>query len=485
MSVIDTAVSEGRLYSDGWREGGAGTTDVVEPATGDALTRAGVAAPADVAQAAASAAAAQPAWAASWPERAAVLRRAAQLLEHEAPAATEWLVREAGSIPGKAKFEVQLTLGELHEAGALPSRPYGELLPSAVPGRTVFARRAPMGIVGVITPWNFPLVLAMRAVAPALALGNAVVLKPDLQTPVSGGFVIAQLFEEAGLPPGVLHVLPGDAEPGEALVTDENIDMVSFTGSSAVGRRVGELAGARLKRVLLELGGNSALVVLDDADLDRAASNGAWGSFLHQGQICMSTSRHLVHESVADEYLERLAARTEVLTVGNPHTDEVALGPLINDQQLARVDGIVRNSEAAGAKVVTGGTHEGLYYRPTVLANVTPEMPAFKDEIFGPVAPVTTFADDDEAIALANGTAYGLSAAVQTGSVTRGLALADRIEAGMVHVNDQTVNDQANVPFGGVGVSGNGGRFGGQANVDEFTQWQIVTARDEPTIYPF
>ena len=199
----------------------------------------------------------------------------------------------------------------------------------------------------------------------------------------------------------------------------------------------------------------------------------------------MATSRHLVHERVADEYVEQLAARAEALPVGNPHTDQVALGPLINEKQVARVDGIVHDSEASGATIVAGGTHEALYYRPTVLASVTPGMRAFDEEIFGPVAPITTFGSDDEAIELANRTAYGLSAAVQTSSLSRGLALSERIKSGAVHINDQTVHDQANAPFGGVGASGNGGRFGGGANVGEFAQWQVVTVRDEPITYPF
>jgi len=485
-ALLDTSIWDGRVYGgDGWCPAEGGVAAVREPATGDTLTEVGVASPADIAKACASAAAAQQDWSQSWITRAAVLRQAAALLEQNAESFTEWLIRETGSIRPKAEFEVQLTIGELHEAAALPSQPYGELLPSAQPGKTIMARRIPVGVVGAITPWNFPLVLSMRTVAPALALGNAVVLKPDLQTPVTGGYAIARLFEEAGLPAGVLQVLAGDAEPGEALVTDDHVSMVSFTGSSEVGRRVGELAGRGLKRVQLELGGNSALIVLDDADVERATSNGAWGSFLHQGQICMATSRHLVHQSIADEYVERLAARADALPVGNPNTEQVALGPLINETQLAKVDAIVHDSEAAGAKIVTGGTHDALFYKPTVLAQVTPSMRAFDEEIFGPVAPVTTFADDDEAVTLANQTAYGLSAAVQTGSLGRGLAIADRIKSGAVHINDQTVNDQANVPFGGVGVSGNGGRFGGRSNVDEFTQYQVVTVRDEPIIYPF
>jgi benzaldehyde dehydrogenase (NAD) len=484
-ALLEPTTWAGRVFSDGWKEADGGVAEIREPATGDLLTEVGVASPSDIARACERAAVAQLDWSRDWSARAAVLRRAAALLEANVDPFADWLIRETGSIRPKAEFEVQLAIGELHEAAALPSRPFGELLPSAQPGKTIMARRIPLGVVGAISPWNFPFVLSMRTVAPALALGNAVVLKPDVQTPITGGHAIARLFEEAGLPEGVLHVLPGGAEPGEALVQDHRVDMVSFTGSSEVGRRVGELAGRGLKRVQLELGGNSALIVLDDADLECASSNGAWGSFLHQGQICMATSRHLVHESIADEYVERLAARADALPVGNPYTDQVALGPMINERQLARVDGIVHDTEGAGAKIVTGGTHEGLFYRPTVLAQVTPEMRAFDEEIFGPVAPVTTFASDDEAIELANRTHYGLSAAVQTGTLNRGLALADRIKSGAVHVNDQTVNDQANTPFGGTGASGNGGRFGGSSNVDEFTQWQVVTVRDEPITYPF
>ena len=257
------------------------------------------------------------------------------------------------------------------------------------PGRTSTARRIPLGVVGVITPWNFPYVLAMRSVGPALALGNAVVLKPDANTPVTGGVVIARLFEEAGLPEGVLHVLPGDGEVGQALVADPNVRMISFTGSTATGHLVGETAGRMLKRLVLEMGGNSPLVVLEDADIEAASSAGAWGSFLHQGQICLSVSRHLVHESIVDAYTDALVERAGRLPVGNPATDEVALGPLINERQLARVRRIVDESVEQGAKVLVGGTNDGLFFAPTVLGDVTPEMPAFEEEIFGPVAPIT------------------------------------------------------------------------------------------------
>jgi acyl-CoA reductase-like NAD-dependent aldehyde dehydrogenase len=253
-----------------------------------------------------------------------------------------------------------------------------------------------------------------------------------------------------------------------------------------VGRRVGELAGRGLKRVALELGGNSPMIVLDDCDLEAASSAGAWGSFLHQGQVCMATSRHIVHRKVAAAYVEKLAARAEALRVGDPFREEqVAIGPLINEKQLNRVQGIVTDSVAAGAKLVTGGTHQALSYKPTVLAEVGVQTRAFQDEIFGPVAPVTIAENDEHAIALANSTGYGLAAAVQTRSVDRGFAIAKKLKAGMVHVNDQTVNDHPGIPMGGMGLSGNGTRFGSTTNLDEFTEWQWFTIGSHPVRYPF
>jgi benzaldehyde dehydrogenase (NAD) len=467
------------VHSGGW-------VDSVEPATGTVLARVGLAEAGDVAAAAERAAQAQPAWAATiGPARAAVLRKAAAVLQEHRAEFERWLVREGGAVPGKAAFEVDLTLGELWEAAALPTQPWGHLLAPSEPGRESVARRVPLGVVGVISPWNFPLILSMRAVAPALALGNAVVLKPDVQTAVSGGVLVARLFEEAGLPEGLLQVLPGDAGPGSALVEDPNVAMISFTGSTAVGRQVGAAAGRSLKRVSLELGGNNALIVLDDADLEIASSAGAWGAFLHQGQVCMTAGRHIVLESVADEYLERLAKRAQGLPVGDPFTEQVALGPLINERQRDNVDRIVRETVAAGADVRTGGTHDGLFYRPTVLAGVTTSMAAFREEIFGPVAPVVVVRDEAEAVAVANDTEYGLVAAVQTGSPERGRNLAQRLRTGIVHINDQTLNNDAYAPFGGTGASGNGSRFGSQSSWDEFTQWQWVTFREQAHGFPF
>ena len=486
MALLDGADWAGKIYSSGWTAAQGGTLQTFEPATGEVLAEVGLANKGDVEQAARAAAAAQPAWAAqTGPERAALIRRAARVLEDNHEEFETWLVREGGAVPGKAAFEVQLVLAELWEAAALPTQPWGHLLPTSEPGRESIARRIPLGVVGVISPWNFPQILSVRAVAPALALGNAVILKPDLQTPVSGGILIAALFEAAGLPDGLLHVLPGGAEAGSALTEDPNVAMIAFTGSTAVGRKVGEAAGRALKRVSLELGGNNALIVLDDADLEVASSAGAWSAFLHQGQVCMTAGRHIVMAGVADEYLDRLAARAAGLPVGDPNVDQVALGPLISERQLRNVDRIVTQTVEAGAVIRAGGTHDRLFYKPTVLAGVTAKMPAFREEIFGPVAPVIVVQDEAEAVAVANDTEYGLVAAIQTGSRDRGRALADQLRTGIVHVNDQTLNNDAFAPFGGIGASGNGSRFGSQSSWDEFTQWQWLTLRDQPHGFPF
>ena len=484
--VLEDLDWQGKVFSGGWTSAQGGELESVEPATGQVLARVGLANAADIAAAAAAARKAQPEWAATpGPQRAALLRRAAAVLEANRAEFERWLVREGGAVPGKAAFEVELVLGELWEAAALPTQPWGHLLPTSEAGRQSIAKRVPLGVVGVISPWNFPQILSVRAVAPALALGNAVVLKPDVQTAVAGGVLIARLFELAGLPAGVLHMLPGDAGPGAALAGNPDIAMISFTGSTAVGRLVGETAGRTLKRVSLELGGNNALIVLDDADIDAASSAGAWGAFLHQGQVCMTAGRHIVVESVADAYLERLAKRAENLPVGDPFTGQVALGPLISERQLANVDRIVSETVDAGAVLRAGGSHEGLFYRPTVLSGVTPSMAAFREEIFGPVAPVIVVKDADEAVQVANDTEYGLVAAIQTGSAERGLEIAERLNTGIVHVNDQTLNNDAFAPFGGTGASGNGSRFGSQSSWDEFTQWRWVTSRPQAHGFPF
>lgn len=298
--------------------------------------------------------------------------------------------------------------------------------------------------------------------------------------------MFARLLEEAGLPPGVLHVLPGGADIGRELVTNPDVPMIAFTGSVAVGREVARLAAPLLKRVHLELGGNSALVVLEDADIGQAVKAGSFGSFHNAGQVCMATSRHLVAAAVVEEYTVRLAERAESIRIGDPVHADVAYGPLIDGRARDGVHSVVQESVVAGARLVTGGTYEGLFYRPTVLADVPVTARAYVEEIFGPVAPVVPFADLDEAAQLASQTPFGLSLAVLTRDVMKGLELADRVPVGMVHINDQTSTDEPIAPFGGLGMSGNGHRIGGhEANLEAFTEVQWVTINNQPARYPF
>ncbi|HET6626642.1 MAG TPA: benzaldehyde dehydrogenase, partial [Nocardioidaceae bacterium] len=417
--------------------------------------------------------------------RAAVLRKAGDLWQQHAEEISGWNVREVGAVPGIAGFALHVAAEECYEAASLPGRPIGELLSSEEP-RLSMARRMPSGVVGVISPFNVPIILGIRSVAPALALGNAVLLKPDPRTAVTGGTLMARIFEEAGVPPGVLQMLPGGADVGEALVTDPSVRVISFTGSTPVGRRIGELAGKHLKRAHLELGGNSAMLVLDDADVEAAVNLAAWGSFFHQGQICMTTGRHLVADRLYEEFVERLADKAGHLPVGNPATEEVALGPVIDAGQRDKIHGMVTASAEQGARIAAGGEYDELFYRPTVLSDVPLTSPAFAEEIFGPVAPVTRVRSVEDAIALARESDYGLSLGIVTKDVMRGLAVAEQIPTGIVHINDQTVNDEANAPFGGVGASGTGSRFGGAAaNIEAFTETRWITMRGEPAQYPF
>ncbi len=475
----------GKVFNGQWVVSQGGVHDVAEPATGQLLAQVGFATAVDVEAAAVAAAAAQKSWAiVGARERAAILRKAAMLLEQDAGMMALLVARETGGILPKGQHEIREAVAILHNAAALAMQPRGEVLANP-PGRLSYARRVPRGVVGVISPFNFPLILTMRAVAPALATGNAVVLKPDPNTPLSGGVIIARALEDAGLPPGVLHVLPGAAEAGEALCLSKHVQMIQFTGSTAVGRRVGELAGKTLKKVSLELGGNNALIILDDADLDLAVNNTAWGAWLHQGQICMASSRIFVQNSIREEFTKKLAAKANQLPVGDPASGQVALGPVINDKQLQRVKGIIADSVKAGAKIEAGGSSDKLFHQATVLSGVKPGMRAFDEETFGPVANIIGFENDAEALELANRHDGALAAAVISRDVGRAMRITDQLNAGMVHVNDQTVNDDANNPFGGPGVAGAGAAVGGPADLDEYTAWQWVTIKDTPPRYPF
>lgn len=479
MSLLEPSVWRGHVFDGRWHPGVDGDTrGVVNPATGEMLGMAGVASAADVGAAAELAERARGSWAqVAAGYRAAVMRRAAAAFEAHLDEIVWWLVREGGAVRGKAEAEVRVAAQTCHEAAAVAGSPYGEVIRSGAP-RLSLARRVPAGVVAVITPFNMPLALAIRAVAPALALGNAVLLKPDPRTAVSGGVVLARVFEAAGLARGLLHVLPGGADVGVAAVSDPLVRVVSFTGSAAAGRQVAELGGRLLKRVMLELGGNGALVVLDDADLERAVRAGAYASFFHQGQVCMAAGRHLVHERIYDEYVVRLGELADALVVGDPSRETVALGPMIDAAQRDRVHRLVSASVAAGAKLVAGGGFDGLYYRPTVLAEPVTATAAYTEEVFGPVAAVRPFATVTQAAELVSAGGAGLAVSILTADLGRGMALADRVPGGMVHVNDPTVDYEPNAPFGGVGTSGTGWRIGGvKADLDAFTETQWLTLR--------
>jgi benzaldehyde dehydrogenase (NAD) len=485
MSFLDGASWQGKVFLDGWTTGGGGDAPVMEPATGEELARTGRASVEDVAKASALGATAQKEWASlPFTARSAVLRKAGQLFLDNADEFSSWIVRESGGIGPKAGLEIQIASEECFEAAALASHPTGEILRSEAP-RLSFSRRVPAGVVGVIAPFNFPLILSIRSVAPALALGNAIILKPDPRTAVSGGVLLARVFEEAGVPQGLFSVLPGGADVGEAIVTDPRVRVIAFTGSTKAGRSVGALAGQHLKRVHLELGGNSALIVMHDVDLEKAVSVGAFGSFMHQGQICMTTGRHIVDARIADDYAALLAEHANHLPVGDPKSGQVALGPLIDASQRDRVHSMVTDSVSQGATLAAGGTFEDLFYRPTVLTNVPTSSPAYAEEVFGPVAPVVSYSSLDEAVEMAGATPYGLSLGILSNDGLRALELASRITTGAIHINDQTVGDEAVIPFGGTGSSGNGSRMGGMANLEAYTETQWVTAQSDLPIYPF
>jgi benzaldehyde dehydrogenase (NAD) len=485
FNLLNSQLWAGKGFDGTWTKKLGSSRDIKEPATGKTLTNVGIASAADIRNAIDQACAAQADWAATSPrDRSTVFHKAAGLFQRHFEELAMMVARETGGIVPKGQHEINESVTLCNIAASLPMQAQGQVLPAAA-GRLSLARRVPYGVVGVISPFNFPLILSLRAVAPALALGNAVVLKPDTRTPVSGGFMIARIFAEAGLPKGVLQVLPGDAEAGEALVTDPRVPMIAFTGSPTVGRRIGALAGEHLKKVSLELGGANNLIILEDANLDAAASAAAFGAWFHQGQICMASNRILVHESILEAFKVIMVGKATHLPVGDGTSGQVALGPMIDAKQLAHFDAIIKDSIKQGATLEAGGTYEGLFYKPTVLSGVKPGIRSFDEEPFGPVVNLIAFKTDDEAIAIANTSQGGLSSAVISPSIGRAMAMGQRLKAGMVHINDQTVCDECTNPFGGPGIGGNGGSVGGPADLDEYTRWQWLTIKDAPPGFPF
>ncbi|HZO95704.1 MAG TPA: aldehyde dehydrogenase family protein [Candidatus Baltobacteraceae bacterium] len=467
-----------------WREGsGEKTLDDVDPYTGRTLFSVRSASADDVDAAYRAAREAQPAWTAMLPqERSAIVARAATILDARKAEVVDWLIREAGSARVKAELEVQLVRAGMLEAATYPARIEGRILPTGIPGKEGRVYRSPVGVVCVISPWNFPLQLTNRSVAPALACGNAVVVKPATDTPVTGGTLLAKIYEEAGVPKGVYNVVVGSgSEIGDAVVEHPIPRVVSFTGSTPVGQHIGELCGKHVKRVCLELGGNAPFVVLADADVERAVDAAVFGKFMHQGQICMAINRIVVDRAVYDEFLERFVERVRALRVGDPNDARTAIGPIVNDQQLKSVLENVEKVKASGARVALEGRAEGRVLSPIVLADVRNENA--QEELFGPVALVIPVDGDEEALRVANDVPYGLSSSVFTRDLERGVRFAQRMEAGMTHVNDAPVNDEPNNPFGGEKESGIG-RFGGEWAIREFTTDHWITLQHEPRRYP-
>jgi len=469
-----------------WRQGRSGRIGCDrDPYSGDTLLEIPLADVRDVDEAYRAAAASQHRWAASVPqERRDVLERAAWIAEARKDEIVDWLIKEAGTTRTAALLQWRLFHDQLLEHATYPFHAAGRILPSSVPGKESRVYRRPVGVVTVISPWNFPLHLSTRSVGPAIAVGNSVVLKPASDTPITGGLLLAKILEEAGLPSGVLSVIVGAAcEIGDALVDHPIPRVVSFTGSTTVGRHVAARCGQSLKRACLELGGNGPFIVLDDADLDLAVAAAVAGKFLHQGQMCVAINRILVDTKLHDAFVDRFARRVASLRVGDPSDERTAIGPIINRSQL---DGVLKKVDAtiaAGAKVILRGQVSGLVLSPIVLADVTNDMPVAHEELFGPVAAILRVDGEEDAIKVANDTEYGLSSAVFTRDLARGVRVAHRIHAGMTHVNDWPIQDEVNVPFGGEKGSGLG-RFGGEWALEEMTTHQWISIQETPRHYP-
>lgn len=472
-----------------WRQGRSERRlEVLDPFTQQSLLSLNLATREDLDEAFLAAREAQKDWAAMAPAaRAAVLHRAVEIFDQRKDEIVDWIIKESGSTRIKAQIEWGAARAITLEAASFPSRVHGRILPNDIPGKESRVYRKPLGVVGVISPWNFPLHLTQRSLAPALALGNAVVVKPASDTPVTGGLLLAHIFEEAGLPPGVLSVVVGSgAEIGDAFVEHPVPAFISFTGSTEVGLNIGRLAsgGKHLKHVALELGGNSPFVVLADADVEQAVNAAVVGKFLHQGQICMAVNRIIVEQPLVEEFSRRFVERVKALPYGDPSKAETVVGPVINQKQLQGLLQKIETANAEGATLLVGGEPQGNVLPPHVFGDVTADMEIAREEIFGPLVGIQAARDEAHALELANRSEYGLSSAVFTGSLERGVCFAQGIQAGMTHINDMPVNDAPNAAFGGEKNSGLG-RFNGEWAIEEFTTDHWITVQHQPRRYPF
>ncbi|MDO7905573.1 aldehyde dehydrogenase family protein [Paenibacillus sp. JX-17] len=488
MSLMNKSTKEwNKQYIAGqWVEGsGEKQLDNLNPFTGDVIGSWTSSSKDDIDRAYRSALEKGHEWAALPPgERSKVLRQVTVVMDQRKDEIIELLIQESGSTRVKAELEWKSARRVAEESASFPYRMKGEILPSDIPGKENRIIREAKGVIGVIGPWNFPLHLCMRSVAPALALGNGVVIKPASDTPITAGWLIADLFEEAGLPAGVLNVVAGSgSEIGDDFVSHPIPKVISFTGSTEVGQGIGRLAGEHLKESALELGGNNVMVVLDDAEADRAAAAAVFGKFLHQGQICMALNRIVVDESIYDAFLEAFLGYVKKLQAGDPADPKTLVGPLIHKREVDRLLGEVESAKKQGARVAAGGTAKGSVLEPTVLVDVKPDFDIVQKELFGPVAVIIKASGEEEALRIANDTKYGLSGSVFTTDLERGYRVARRIETGMIHVNDQSVNDEAHVMFGGEKASGLG-RFGGDWAIDKFSRMRWISIQNPYRDYP-
>ncbi|KYG57573.1 aldehyde dehydrogenase family protein [Planococcus maritimus] len=475
-----------KIYIDGeWTTGSSDSQmKNTNPFTGEELVTTQAADKNDLDAAYKAAETAQLEWAKELPQaKQAVMEKAIEVMKENKELIIEWLIKEAGSTKIKATVEFGASTNILKEAATFPFRMEGKIMPSQQPGKENRVYRNPLGVIGIISPWNFPFHLAIRSIAPALATGNAVVIKPATDTPVTGGLLFASLFEAAGLPKGLLNVVVGrGSEIGDDIVTHPTPRLISFTGSTPVGKHIGELAGGALKKTALELGGNNNFIVLEDADIDQAVDSALFGKFYHQGQICMSINRIFVHKDIYDEFAEQFIERAGNLKYGNPAEDDTQVGPLINRDQVDRILKDIDATVEQGAKIRLGGKADGNVLQPTVLTGVTNDMPLAENEIFGPVAILIPFESDEEVIEQANKYPFGLSGAVHSENIEHGTNIAHQIETGMIHVNDQSVNDEAHMPFGGEKDSGLG-RFNGEWVLEEFTTLKWLSVQHQRRQY--
>lgn len=468
---------------------GGATYARVSPISGKTVTVAAAATVEDAVKAVDSAALAFKTWSQSSPtERRRLLLKAADALESRASEFISVMAQEVGASELWSGFNVMLAANLFREAAGLVTQIQGETIPTDKPGALSMTVRQPVGVVLSIVPWNGPVVLAARAIAYPLACGNTVVFRASEASPRTH-LLVAEALLEAGLPAGVLNFLtnaPADApEVIDALIAHPAVRRINFTGSTKVGRIIAQKAATQLKRCLLELGGKAPLVVLDDANVDAAVKAATFGSFLYQGQICMSTERLVVDESVADEFVNKFAARAKELPAGDPATAAgCVIGPMVSNDNGARLNDLIDDAVSKGAKLVCGGHAKGAVMPATILDHVTPAMRIYDDETFGPITTVVRVQGVEEAIRVANDTAYGLSSGVFGRDVHRALAVALRIDAGSVHVNGATVQNEAQAPYGGNKHSGYG-KFDGRAVIDEFTDLKWITIEPEEQQYPF